>query len=181
MPPKDSTGKGAEGEDVRRDRHWGRLVRCAVMAGDQEESHKERVDRELIELLNELRVALPGVQVLFAFLLIVPFSESFASASDPQRSLYFVALVAAAIASGLLIAPAAQHRILFRNHDKEALLERANGLAIAGNVALAVSICASVVLAVDFLFGSSRSLPTGGAIGVLLLWLWFVQPLMRKR
>ena len=151
------------------------------MAEDHQESQKERVDRELIELLNELRVALPGVQVLFAFLLIVPFSQRFTAASDLQRGLYFVALVAAAVASGLLIAPAAQHRILFRKHDKANLLERSNRMAIAGVIALAVAICAVIVLAVDFLFGLGRSLPTGGAIAVLLLWLWVIQPVITRR
>lgn len=148
---------------------------------DEQESQKERVDRELIEMLNELRVALPGVQVLFAFLLTVPFSSRFSAASDLQRSLYFVTLLAAAVASGLLIAPAAQHRILFRQHDKEDLLERSNHMAVAGMVALAVATCAAVVLAVDFLFGLVPALLTGGALAVLLLWLWTVQPLRKRR
>ena len=151
------------------------------MDGEHEETHKERLDRELIEMLNELRVALPGVQVLFAFLLIVPFSQRFGSASDPQRGLYFVALIAATVASGLLIAPAAQHRILFRSQEKEALLERSNRMAVAGVGALGVSICAAVLLAVDFLFGSGRSLLTGSAVAVLLLWLWVVQPMVIRR
>jgi hypothetical protein len=85
---------------------------------DSEESRKDRANRELIEMLNELRVALPGVQVLFAFLLTVPFSVGFSEVSDFQRRAYFVTLVASALASGLLIAPAAQHRVLFRQHDK---------------------------------------------------------------
>src|SRR3712207_1935931 len=88
------------------------------------ESHKERVDRELLELLNELRVALPGVQFLLAFLLIVPFQETIDRITDFQRDVYFVALAAAAIATALLIAPAAQHRVLFRQAEKEALLHR---------------------------------------------------------
>jgi hypothetical protein len=99
---------------------------------DSEESRKERANRELIEMLNELRVALPGVQVLFAFLLTVPFSVGFSEVSDFQRSAYFVTLVASALASGLLIAPAAQHRVLFRQHDKENLLRRSNRYATAG-------------------------------------------------
>lgn len=150
------------------------------MADEQQESGKERIDRELMEMLNELRVALPGVQVLFAFLLTVPFSQRFSAATDLQRSLYFVTLLAAATASGLLIAPAAQHRILFRQHDKEELLERSNRLAIAGVVALAVAICSSVALAVDFLFGLGFALPTGAALALLLLWLWVVQPMINR-
>src|SRR5688572_7903121 len=93
------------------------------------ESRKERVDRELIELLNELRVALPGVQFLFAFLLIVPFQQTREQLTDFQRDVYFVSLLAAAVATVLLIAPAAQHRILFRQKDKEKLLRRSNWYA----------------------------------------------------
>src|SRR5215204_6001038 len=105
------------------------------------ESRKERVDRELIELLNELRVALPGVQFLFAFLLIVPFQQTRDQLTDFQRDVYFVALLAAAVATVLLIAPAAQHRILFRQKDKEKLLRRSNRYAIAGLVVLGLAIC----------------------------------------
>src|SRR3954471_7210178 len=93
-------------------------------AGDRDETRKERIDRELIELLNELRVALPGVQFLFAFLLIVPFQQTINKVTDFQRGIYFVALAAAAVATTLLIAPAAQHRVLFRQYDKENLLKR---------------------------------------------------------
>ena len=105
--------------------------------GTPEETRKERVDRELIELLNELRVALPGVQFLFAFLLIVPFQQTAKDLTTFQLDVYYVALVAAAIASGLLIAPAAQHRVLFRSHEKEKLLKRGHRSAFAGLVVLA--------------------------------------------
>src|SRR4051794_19108670 len=86
------------------------------------EPRQERINRELIELLNELRVALPGVQFLFAFLLVVPFQQRATQMSEFQKDVYFLTLVAAVIATGLLIAPAAQHRVLFRQHDKEKLL-----------------------------------------------------------
>src|SRR3712207_9047933 len=88
-------------------------VRNPQRSGDSSgESRKERIDRELMELLNELRVALPGVQFLFAFLLIVPFQQQGTPFTDFQRDVYFVTLLAAAVATGLLIAPAAQHRVL---------------------------------------------------------------------
>ncbi len=93
---------------------------------DTGETRQERINRELIELLNELRVALPGVQFLFAFLLIVPFSQTVDRTTDFQRDVHYVALLAAAVATALLIAPAAQHRVLFRQHDKEALLRRSS-------------------------------------------------------
>ena len=96
------------------------------------ESDKERIDRELIELLNGLRVILPGVQVLFAFLLAVPFASRFAEADAFQRDVLLVTAVAAAVSTVLLIAPAAQHRVLFRAQAKEELLRRANRFALAG-------------------------------------------------
>src|SRR3712207_6654331 len=92
--------------------------------GEEGETRKERIDRELMELLNELRVALPGVQFLFAFLLVVPFQQRGAELTDFQRDVYFVTLVAAAVATGLLIAPAAQHRVLFRQIGRASCRER---------------------------------------------------------
>src|SRR4051812_3484964 len=124
------------------------------------ETRAERVDRELIELLNELRVALPGVQFLFAFLLIVPFQQTISRTTEFQRDVYFVALVAAVVATGLLIAPAAQHRILFRQRDKENLLRRSSHSALWGLVFLAIAIVAAVLLGVGVLFGPA---PAGGA------------------
>jgi hypothetical protein len=147
---------------------------------DSEESRKERANRELIEMLNELRVALPGVQVLFAFLLTVPFSVGFSEVSDFQRSAYFVTLVASALASGLLIAPAAQHRVLFRQHDKENLLRRSNRYATAGVGVLAVAIIAAVILVLDFIYGRTTALVTGGILGVLLAWWWLALPLRQR-
>src|SRR5438309_6046704 len=99
---------------------------------EDEESQKERRDRELIELLNELRVALPGVQVLFAFLLIVPFSNGFPRMTSLQRDVYFVAFLCALVSAVLLIAPSIHHRLRFRAQYKEQLLLRANRLTIVG-------------------------------------------------
>jgi hypothetical protein len=144
------------------------------------ESRQERIDRELIELLNELRVALPGVQFLFAFLLVVPFQQRGGQITDFQRGVYFVALAAAALATALLIAPAAQHRILFRQHDKEALLRRSNRSAIAGLLALGVAICAALLLVVDVLFSLTLAWVTSGALAVLLLWWWLAVPLWQR-
>jgi hypothetical protein len=144
------------------------------------ESRKERIDRELIELLNELRVALPGVQFLFAFLLIVPFQQKASQITDFQRAVYFVALAAAALATALLIAPAAQHRILFRQHDKEALLRRSNRSALAGLLALGVAICSALLLVVDFFLSLTLAWVTAGALAVLLVWWWLAVPLWHR-
>jgi hypothetical protein len=144
------------------------------------ESHSERVNRELIELLNELRVALPGVQVLFAFLLAVPFAQGFAQTNDFQRDLFFGTLLATAISSALLIAPSAYHRINFREHDKERMLLTSNHLAIAGLVFLALAIVGAVALISDFLYGPTVPILCSGVGVVMFGTLWFVLPVMRR-
>src|SRR3954447_17685568 len=100
--------------------------------GVSDEDRKERINRELIELLNELRVALPGVQVLFAFLLAVPFAQGFTKVTDFQRALFFVVLALTAVSAALLIAPSAWHRLRFRRRDKERILHASNKMAIGG-------------------------------------------------
>jgi hypothetical protein len=139
------------------------------------------VDRELIELLNELRVAIPGIQFLFAFLLTVPFAQRFGQVGTFERASYFVTLVAAALASALLIAPAAQHRVLFRSRDKEELLRRANRYAYAGMLVLAIAIAAALLLIVGYLFGQLRGYLVSGLFLLLLLWWWFVLPMRQRR
>ena len=148
--------------------------------GEPGESRQERINRELMELLNELRVALPGVQFLFAFLLVVPFQQRVTQTTDFQKDVYFVTLVAAVVATGLLIAPAAQHRILFRKHDKEALLKRSSRSAVAGTFVLAVAICSAVLLVVDMLFSRTQAWVTAGVFAVLLGWWWFATPLVQR-
>ena len=144
------------------------------------ETHKERVDRELMELLNELRVALPGVQILFAFLLIVPFQQAMGQATDFQRDVYFLTLVAVCVATGLLIAPAAQHRVLFRQQNKEALLHRSNRSAYAGVLALAVAVVCAVLLVTDVLFSRTQAWLTAGAVAALLAWWWIAVPFWQR-
>ena len=140
------------------------------------ESRKERIDRELMELLNELRVALPGVQFLFAFLLVVPFQQRGADLTDFQRDVYFATLLAAAVATGLLIGPAAQHRVLFRQHDKEALLRRSNRSAFLGLTVLALAIVGAVLLVTDVLFDLPLAWATAAGVGALLAWWWIAVP-----
>ena len=144
------------------------------------ETRHERVDRELTELLNELRVALPGVQVLFAFLLTVPFTQRFGSTTGIQRDIYFVTLILAALSSALLIAPSSQHRLLFRKKDKEALLLRSNVYAIAGLVCLGAALCSAVLLVAAFLFSSLVAILATASLGAVLVWLWIVLPLRRR-
>jgi hypothetical protein len=144
------------------------------------EDEKERLDRELIELLNELRVALPGVQVLFAFLLIVPFSQRFPQMTPVQRDVYFAAVVCTTIATILFIAPTAIHRIEWRAHDKAWMLEASNRLAIAGTVFLALAMTAVLFLVTDVLFEAGAAALTAGVAAGLFAFLWFALPLWRR-
>ena len=148
--------------------------------GGGAEADHERLNRELIELLNELRVALPGVQVLFAFLLIVPFSQGWRQVTDVQRDVYFAAVVSTTIATVLLIAPTALHRIEWRAEDKEWMLATSNRLAIAGTAFLAVATIAVVFLITDVLFAGPAVGLVTGATGVLIALLWFAIPLARR-
>jgi hypothetical protein len=145
------------------------------------ESDKERIDRELIELLNELRVALPGVQVLFAFLLILPFQQRFDSINDLERVLYFAALLSSAAAAAMLIAPSIYHRLNFRRKNKERMLQDSNVLLLAGSALTAVGIACSIFLVADVVFG--RTIAVGATIGIVVIYvaLWAVLPLARRR
>jgi Family of unknown function (DUF6328) len=145
-----------------------------------EESSKERLDREFIELLNELRILLPGVQVLFAFLLTVPFNAGFLNASTFHRLLLLVALLATALAIGLLVAPAAQHRILFRAQEKRRLLWRSNLFAISGVLLLAVAVVVSILLVVDYLFQFPLASISAGLVAALLMTTWLIQPIIQR-
>lgn len=142
-----------------------------------DETESQRVNRELIELLNELRVALPGVQVLFAFLLAIPFAKGFATTTRFQRDVFFAALATAIVATILLMAPSAYHRILFRHHDKELLVRHANRLAIAGMVALGLSLAISLFLVADYVFGGTPAAVAAGATLGLIAGLWYALPI----
>ncbi|MFB4312190.1 DUF6328 family protein [Actinomadura sp. GTD37] len=145
------------------------------------ETEHERLDRQLMELLQGFRVATTGVQVLFAFLLTVPFSAGFDKVDGAGTVLFYLALFGAATASICFIAPAFQHRILFRLGQKPLLIKRANQYGIAGAFALAISITSATMLIVDSL--SERTLPVVlTAAGVLGLagWVWFVQPYLTR-
>ena len=147
--------------------------------GDGKED-KNRHDRELIELLNELRVALPGVQVLFAFLLTVAFSQRFVDITSNQKKVYYLAALCAAAATAFLIAPSAFHRIQFREGDKEWLVRFSNHLAVAGLFFLACALCCVLYVISDFVFGGTITLVSTLGSVVLFSLLWFVLPLMRR-
>ncbi|HKH31499.1 MAG TPA: DUF6328 family protein [Gaiellaceae bacterium] len=147
---------------------------------DEREDESERLDRELIELLNELRVALPGVQVLFGFLLTVPFSQGWSRVTDTERLVFFLTFLSTAVATALLIAPSAQHRILWRARDKDALLRRANSLALAGTAFLALSITGAVWVVTDLIYAEAPTSVVTAAVAGLFAWAWFAAPLIRR-
>ncbi len=145
-----------------------------------EETAEETLDRNLIELLNELRVSGTGVQVLFAFLLVVPFNAGYKRMSQFDRIDYFVALLCIAIAATLLIAPSVHHRLLFRHHQRPYIVRTANRAAIAGAVFLAVGLTAILVLISNVVFGGVAAVTVGTIAAVVVLILWFGIPLRRR-
>ena len=141
------------------------------------ESEQERRARELIELLQELRVVLPGVQVLFAFLLTVPFSARFGDVSPLQQTVFFGTLVCTAISAGLLIAPSAHHRLLWRQQARERRLRMANRLAITGMILLVPAMVGAIFVITDILFGSTAAAFGTAAITAFFVYVWFVVPI----
>lgn len=144
------------------------------------EDKKERLDRELIELLNELRVALPGVQVLFAFLLTVPFTQRFSRLGDRTVDVFFAAVLLTAVASVLLIAPSAHHRMRFRRGAKEQMIKVANTSALVGLLTLALAIGCSMHVVADLVYGGGRALVVGPVVATAAAVAWFVLPLLYR-
>ncbi len=145
-----------------------------------DETERERVNRELIELLNEVRVALPGVQVLFAFLLILPFQQGFSKTSEFDRLIYTIALLFSAVAAALFIAPSAYHRLNFRRDIKEEMLFDSNKLIIAGLVCTAIGIACSVYLVVDVVQGAAAAAIATVAAVLVYGVLWLALPIARR-
>jgi hypothetical protein len=145
----------------------------------REESEDARLDRNLSELLQELRVALPGVQVLFAFLLAVPFQQRFAEVSELQEGIYYATLLLTALSAALLIAPSAYHRVTFRYQQKHRLVFLANRLAIAGLGTLALAMTGAVALITNFLFGMTATIVVAAVAIAVFVALWYVLPLKR--
>jgi len=146
-----------------------------------DEDRAERVNRELIELLNELRVALPGVQVLFAFLLAVPFAQGFTRVTEFQRALFFVVMALTAVSAALLIAPSAWHRLRFRQEDKERILRASNKMSIGGLGFLALAMTGALMLIADFIYSPTLTIISGAAALIVFGMLWYVLPLLGPR
>jgi amino acid transporter len=141
------------------------------------ETEQERRNRELIELLNELRVALPGVQVLFAFLLAVPFANGFPKLNELDRDVFFVAFITTALSTAFLIAPSSYHRLRWRDADKERMLRVSNVLTIIGLTFLAISIVCVVFVITDFLFHRAWAASFAALMALTFLVLWYGLPL----
>ncbi|HWM63082.1 MAG TPA: DUF6328 family protein [Solirubrobacterales bacterium] len=149
----------------------------ADRSSGREESEGERLDRNLNELLQELRVALPGVQVLFAFLLAVPFQNGFKEITAFQEKVYFLTLLFTAISAALLISPTAYHRMTFRRQQKRHLVFVANRLAIAGMGMLALAMTGAIMLITDVLFDTTATIVFSAAALAMFALFWGVLPL----
>lgn len=153
------------------------------MADDytRDESEAQRLDRNFSELLQELRVAQTGVQVLFAFLLGIAFTQRYSSLVQYQRVFYVVTLIAAACTAILLIAPVAVHRLLFREHRKDEVVEFASRLAGSGLTLLAISILSAVLFVLDVVLSLAASIITTAALAIVIVVLWVLLPLGQRR
>jgi drug/metabolite transporter superfamily protein YnfA len=145
----------------------------------RKETEEERLDRNLMELLQELRVALPGIQVLFAFLLVVPFQQGWVDVTEFEKIVYYVTLLFTAAASICLIAPTARHRIRFRELDKEWIVQTANRLTIVGLAFLALAIAGALLLIAHVVFGNAVAAVTTVVVTGSIAWIWFLAPLKR--
>jgi Family of unknown function (DUF6328) len=146
---------------------------------DRRDEAEHKRDRQMIELLNELRVALPGVQILFAFLLTVPFSQRFPKLTGFQGDVFYITLIATTLSAACLIAPSAAHRVRFHQHDRAWLIESANTLLIIGLAFLAIAIGAAFLLITDVLYNGPRVWIYSVIVWLVILGLWFLRPLMR--
>ena len=143
-------------------------------------NEEEKRDRQMLELLNELRVALPGVQILFAFLLAVPFQQGFQKVTETQKDLYFGTLMATCAATVCLIAPSAMHRLRFHQSDRNFIIESANKFLIAGLVFMGIAIVLAVAMVTDYLYDHWIVWVAPGAVAIGLAGLWFIRPLLRN-
>jgi len=146
----------------------------------REEPESERLGRNVTDLLNELRVAGTGIQVMFAFLLVVPFNAGWTKTSAFDRWDYFITLLCIAIAAVLLIAPSVHHRLLFRQHERAYLVRVGTRLAIVAAAFLALGLTGILVLIANFVFGTVAASSVGIAAALIVTVVWFALPLSRR-
>lgn len=152
----------------------------ALPAGRPGETPEKRADRNLEELMQGLRVALPGVQLIFAFLLIVPFQRRWGELTDAEQAIYFVTLLCTAIATALLIAPTARQRLRFRERDKEWIVVSSHRLAVCGLAVLGLAMGGVVLLVGMVVYGTWVGGAASAALVALIAWTWFLAPLRRR-
>ena len=174
--PYETLGSAVRAHENGRQEQW------SVAVADEEDP-KERIDREFSELLEELRVALPGAEVLFAFLLGIAFTNRFETTNTLERSVYFATLLCTAGATALLIAPSAYHRLHFRDNarEKERMLFTATNMAIAGLVLLLAAVAGSVYVVGSVVYSGQIAAVAAAGVAALFLWFWFGLPLSRRR
>jgi hypothetical protein len=147
---------------------------------ERDETRPQRLDRNTVELLNELRIAATGIQVLFAFLLIVPFNTGWKQVDGFERTVYFVTLLVVALAAFLLMAPPIHHRLLFRHGEKPFLIRVGNYMAISGMVCLGLGFIGILVLVSDVVVGGAAPAVVGVLAAAVIAGLWFLLPLVRR-
>jgi hypothetical protein len=145
------------------------------------ETEAERADRNVMELLNELRVVGIGIQVMFGFLLSIPFANRFVKLDHTERGIYLTTVVLAALSTALLVAPVAYHRLLFRQHEKESLVRVTNAAAIAGLVTVGLAVCSAVLLVTSFVAPGPRAIVITAGLACVFGGLWFALPLRNRR
>jgi Family of unknown function (DUF6328) len=155
-------------------------AQAAVDAEQDQESLKDRLEREHDELLQELRSLIPGAQVLFGFLLAISFTSQFGELTDGQRYVYYGTLVSTAVALVLYLAPAAHHRLRFRTGDKEYMLRKGNREAIAGTVAASLALTGVIYLVTALTFGTTEAVILAIAFFLFVAWRWWAYALLRE-
>lgn len=160
----------------------GTIAQChhgRVPYPQRSESPFQRRDRELAELIAELRLASPGVQLLLGFLLMAPFNGRFAETTALERGLYAVSLLSVSGAAVLLLGASVHHRVLFRRQFGERMLTTISTLALTGLSLLGIGIVAALALVAHFLFGAWAALTVSATTGGLIVWIWYLLPLHR--
>ena len=147
----------------------------------RDESEADRLDRNYGELLQELRVAETGVQILFAFMLSIAFQQRFQTLDDVQRTIYVITLLFCTLSIALLVAPVAFHRLTFRQGLKDELVQITNALALAGTSFLLLAVLSGVLLILDYVVGRGFAVAVTAVLAVLFVGLWVVLPLSRRR
>lgn len=146
----------------------------------EREELKKRLEREHGELLEELRALIPGAEVLFGFLLAIRFTGQFADLSSGQRYVYYATLICVSIALVLFLAPAAHHRLRFREGDKDFMLRKGNREAIAGSLAMALALTGVVYLVTDLVFSFGVAVAAAAGFFALIVWRWWALAIYRR-